>query len=262
MKKHIIFIAIAAIISIVVLGIPQLTGTVFVNNPEEKKPVDWLSAQVMKFGKENNEKQHDIPAHIRHIKIGGAENHGRIYVLHNSKPHIRYHGHNDYFNLKISIDKDTMIIANGASLPALSLYIDSNITKLTFSNTKDAEVHINHTLPLDLTVENQSDINLRGNRNTSLKQIDVSGQSTFTLGHCFTPVIDMQVDNSMVYVERFNHIDSLKAHLIGKSNIKRIHTAVIDTNEEILLKEFNVISQHIFIYPTGNLKYYNLSKSH
>lgn len=258
MKKHLIFITIAAISSIVVLGIPQLTGTVFVNNEKEKQPVDWLSAQILKFRKENKEMRHEIPAHIRHIKIGGAKNHGHIYVRQDSIQHIRYQRHNDYVKAEITIDKDTLIIANGASLPYLSLNIDRNITKLIFNNAKNTKVHINQTLPLDISITNQSDIYMRGNRNRNLDKISVTGMSTFTLSHCFTPVIDMQIDNSMVYIDLFNNIDSLKAHLIGKSNIKLSGTPLIDNDANLLMKEFDVTKYSANIYPTGDLSYYKV----
>lgn len=262
MKKHYIFIAIAIFSSIIFFSVPQFSGTVFVDNSEDQQPADWLSAIVYKY-KEQDEQQYHIPDHIRHIKISGAgERLGNIHVFQDTHQSIINTKNNNTYEAQISIHKDTLIIPNGAALPGLKLNIDSRIKNLIFSAAKDAELHIHHRLPLEISVEDQSKIYMRCNRNIALNKINVSDQSTFTLSHCFTPVIDIQVDNSMLYVERFNHIDSLKVNLIGKSNVKRISSQVIDADEEVLLKEFNIKSQHLFIYPTGNLKYYNLTNPH
>jgi hypothetical protein len=250
------------------LGIPQLTGTVFVNNLEEQKPVDWLSAQMLKLKKESSTAiQYDIPDQIRTIKIAGAVQYpnSSISIRQNDRldRQMIYNTNNDYFAVVLNVVGDTLVITgaqDGRLLPPLTLYVDSNIHELVLNNQRSTNIHINHKLPLDLKIENNSDISLRGNRNTKLKKISISGQSTFSLSHCFTPVIDMQIDNSMVYVDLFNNIDSLKANLVGKSNIKLSNTGYNDDDAKILMEEFNITKYSANIYPTGNLVYYNISK--
>ncbi|HMR18737.1 MAG TPA: hypothetical protein PKA53_05520 [Sphingobacterium sp.] len=264
MKTYIIFAAIAAFSTIAIMSIPQLTGKVFVNNRKEQKPVDWLSAQVLKFQKKHGTVTYDIPAHIHTIKIiGGAEHpYGQISVQ-KDKRHVIYSTHDGYFDALLTIVQDTLIIAgaeNNKPLPSLTLYIDSNIHKLILNNQKTKDLHINHKLPFEILVENQSDVFLRGNENTKLTKMSVSDRSTFSISQCFTPTIDMQIDNSMVYVDLSNNIDSLKANLIGKSNIKLTYTMETKYSARTSIEESHITKSNVNIYPAGNLEYYHLSE--
>lgn len=121
---------------------------------------------------------------------------------------------------------------------------------------KYTDMHINHTLPLDLFVTDKSNVILRGNYNTSLHKMYLSSESVLTISHCFTPVIDIQIDNSMLYIDQLNHIDSLKANLVGKSNIKRINDKYETDDFTALMKKFNIEHNEVHIYPTGNKEYF------
>lgn len=265
MKTYPIFIGIALVLTILTIGLPQLSGNIFVDSYETKVPKDWLSAQLLKYHKEIPEITYQIPANIRTICFQGGnptQYHFRsaMYIKSGQRPHISYREGN---KLTFSIADDSLhVFVENEYMPSLTLYIDSNVHNLVYDNIKRTEVHVNQTAPLRFSVQNKSDIAIRGNRNLQLQQMLVKEESTLSLNHCFTPTIDMQIDNSMVYIDPLNNIDSLRAHLIGKSNIKRQNTLIFEESNdfEILKKELNITKSNVSIFPTGNTYYLDQTK--
>lgn len=268
MKIYNVLIGIAIIITILMFSLPQLTGTIFVNNQKDNIPTDWLSALLLKHEKKSKLYTYKIPATTKAIKIIGNNKYNTFSLAHiaineNKETQIvTLYEDND---IRFSTIADTLVIKNtGQYTPSLTLDIDSNTQTIIMDDFAYGIIHPSKTVTFDLTIENNSAVILLSNDNQNIKNIDIKGQSTLDLRNCCVmPTINLQVNNSMVYVDPQNNIDSLKVNLIGKSNIKngsinQQNMSYSSNDFEHIKTELGIKNAQINIYPTGNLKYYNL----
>lgn len=266
MKIYNYLIGAGIILTIMIISIPQFTGTVFVNNREDRIPTDWLSKILLKAQKPfKTPENYKIPKNIKAIRIIGSQKKGYEYSNIEFK---KNNGPQDissfYLNeFTFSINKDTLLIkANDTKYNhSLNVNIDSDVKNVIIDNYGFAEVVIDQYINFDMTIENRSEILLSGQENMLIKNIEIKGESTLTLSHCSIPLMNLKVVNSMVYVDPLNHIDSLKANLIGKSNIKKQKTvSVYVTNSNNNSKQaLSTELAQVNIYPEGNLKYYTIT---
>lgn len=254
-----------------VIAIPQLTGTAFVNNLQDKIPQDWLSAFVLKNEKQLNVSSYEIPNTIKVIKIIGSNDHpnslGHSFLFICEKKEKSSLSSDALEALNITQNADTLIIKNNRPYnQSLTLDLDPKIKTLIIDNLKNGIIHPTNNVKIDLVIQDQSGITFEGNDNQAINTILVKEQSTLNLTKCcILPTMNLEIDNSMVFIDPENKIDSLKANLIGKSNIK-----LVDNNRPNTHKTDNSIGNNktkslskdsqINIYPTGNLKYYNINQ--
>lgn len=266
MKIYNILIGIAIVLTIVIISIPQLTGTEFVNNEEERIPSDWLSELILKSEKKYTLSYYQIPNNTKVIKIIGSSKNtsGHSWIEMKTDNDSQNVSSYQLENFIFRSSNDTLIIKEDDTKfgGSLTLSINSNIKKIILNNLSLLTTLMPpKSAKFELTIENNSNIILNAQQNINLNSIDVKGKSTLTLTNCFMPNLDLQIDNSMVNVDDRNNIDSLKANLIGKSNIKkRNNVNEHDTYKfEETKKALNITHPQVNIYPTGNLHYYNLS---
>ena len=266
MKIYTILISASIALTILLIAIPQLTATVFVNNKKEKIPTDWLSELILKFEKPIEKQSYSIPTGTKVIKITGNNNYLFGYSTMNISANNRHPKISSFEldHLLFTTNKDTLLvkIKEGYFNPSIALELSSNTNNIVLNNIGIVKLLPTDKPSLELAIENKSDIILSGEHQFSLKNITVKDRSTLTLTHCIVPNIDMKIYNSMVYVDPLNAIDSLRASLIGKSNIKRQKQTsnYVDNNFESLQLEKEKQQMYVNIYPTGNLSYYNLNK--
>lgn len=270
MKKYYIYAIISILTTIVYFGTPQLsTGKIFINNIEEQKPTDWLSAIIKQFfyETESNHPTYHIPKNIKTIVFQGkvgqitSSNLSQIYLLNDASISNQIKNINDS-HIKYSIKNDTLILKIDERNLYKHVYIDSTIQDLVFDNVKKTEVSNNQPYPIKFHLTNRSDITISGNTNRKLNKFNVNEQSTLNLNYIFTPSVNINIENSMVYIDPLNNIDSLHAHLRGKSNIQIKNTL----KEWQRGEQFEKIKQYLQIdktslniFATGNLEYYNIS---
>lgn len=265
MKTYNLFIGIGTLITILIMSIPQLTGTAFVINKEKREPADWLSSYLLKKERLRKQESYNIPNNIKAIKITGNNQDFISYseiktIENNHTPAVHFYNHEAY---NFSYSQDTLLIQarKDGNYGNLILEIPTQVNQLIFDNFRVGKLLPSKTIAFKLHVKNKSDVILENKLNSHIKNITIKGQSTLTLLNCFTPIIDVQIDNSMVYVQPNNHIDSLHAHLIGKSNIKKrtkssTHENYNDKTLEELKTTSGVQQTKVNIYPIGNIKYY------
>ncbi|MCA5004509.1 hypothetical protein [Sphingobacterium bovistauri] len=263
MKTYYIFVAIPLILTFLVLGIPQFTGRVFVNNHIEAKPSDWLSALILKTEKAPElPKQHEISSEIKVIKIIGNSNQmsfNNHFRFEKPAPQLETFSINESANIKIRTVQDTLFIEQdkGDFYTSIVFFLKDINRSIIFQNIKNGTVHNYVSNNYKLTFDNCSELTLAYVKDL-LGPIDVNNGSSINIFSCNLNKLDLNIDNSMVNVDQINNIDSLNANLTGKSNIKIRnvnHNRFYVENQEQALK-----NSKINIYPTGNLSYYNLNK--
>ena len=267
LKKYHILLALFCTIWFLTMAIPQVTGTAFINNYKDLKPKDWLSGILIKGYKKNTILNHTIPENIKIIKLVGNNLKGMNYHIDiidaiDKENNISY----DFKSIiDFPIKDDTLVInIKSGYVNSFALAVDSSIIGIVIDGLSNPTIHSNQKNELTLSVQNKSDIIISGNTNKNIRHITVDGQSTLSLINTFTSIIDIEIKNSMVYIDYLNHIDSLKANLIGKSNIKKKEVTVWRDDAKNKYneskKELNINDTHVNIYAKGNLEYFKNSQ--
>lgn len=254
-------------LTFLLFAVPQFTGKAFVNNEKERKPIDWLSALLLQNEKFPQTKEHLISDNVKVIKIIGAQNQTSLHY------HIRFEkiksdsqsfsinefSINDSSKLKFKINQDTLIFENNnGDFPTyLEFYLDNTNKTVIFENVKGGNIYNKLSNNLHLILDKRSMLTLQEMRD-SVNQIDIYDGSNLSVFSCNVNKLELNINNSMVYIDPINNIDSLNANLIGKSNIKLQNTLpkyfTIENYEQVKQKS------KVNIYARGNLEYYNLNK--
>jgi len=268
MKTYYIFVAIPLLLTFLFVGTPQFTGKVFVNNDKERKPTDWLSALLLRNEKFPESKDHFITDNVKVIKIIGSQSQTSSYH------HIRFEkiksdnqsqsfsinefSINNSSKLEFKINQDTLIFDNNRNYhTSLVFYLNNTNKNVVFENVKNGTIHNSLSDNLILILDKGSVLSLQ-EMTYPVKKIDINDGSNLSVFSCNLNKLELNINNSMVYIDPINNIDSLHANLIGKSNIKLQNTLP----KYFMMENYEEVKQNskVNILSRGNLEYYNLNK--
>lgn len=113
-------------------------------------------------------------------------------------------------------------------------------------------MYSNNLKNINVTVDKKSILHWIG-RNSTIQHINVRDQSNLLLFNANQPIMDITIENSIANLAPINQLDSVHAKLIGKSNIKTVHseTYYFDKKEMDSLQN----KARIRIYPIGDLEF-------